>query len=89
MKSTATTYSAIGDNPTTRNSDNNKANLAFCFSGGGSRALTCAWGQMLGLKTLNLMNKARYISSVSGGTWATSIYNYLPVSIMIYPGSIY
>ncbi len=81
MKSTATTYSATGDNPTTRNSDNNKANLAFCFSGGGSRALTCAWGQMLGLKTLNLMDKARYISSVSGGTWATSIYNYLPKAI--------
>jgi len=68
-------------NPAIHNSDNTKANLGFCFSGGGSRALTCAWGQMLGLKTLNLLNKARYISSVSGGTWASSIYHFLPDNI--------
>lgn len=65
-------------NPTIANSDSSKANLGFCFSGGGSRALTCAWGQMLGMDTLNLMDKPRYISSVSGGTWASSIYTFLP-----------
>ncbi|MBQ4838509.1 hypothetical protein [Pseudoalteromonas luteoviolacea] len=65
-------------NPTLEHSDSNRANLGICFSGGGSRALTCAWGQMLGLDTLNLLKKARYISSVSGGTWASSIYSFLP-----------
>jgi hypothetical protein len=74
-------YPKTGDNPTISNSDSSKANLALCFSGGGSRALTCAWGQMLGLKTLNLIDQARYISSVSGGTWASSIYTYLPTHI--------
>ncbi len=65
-------------NPTIENSDSSKANIGFCFSGGGSRALTCAWGQLLGLKALDLISSARYISSVSGGTWASAVYNYLP-----------
>ncbi|AOT08277.1 hypothetical protein S4054249_10675 [Pseudoalteromonas luteoviolacea] len=33
---------------------------------------------MLGLHTLKLLEKARYISSVSGGTWASSIFSFLP-----------
>ncbi len=74
-------YPKNGHNPTIINSDNTKPNIGFCFSGGGSRALTCAWGQLLGLKNLNIIDKARYISSVSGGTWALSIYNYLPDNI--------
>ncbi|WP_028301969.1 hypothetical protein [Oceanospirillum beijerinckii] len=59
-------------------SDSSRGNLGLCFSGGGSRALTCAWGQLLGLDTLGLMEKPRYISSVSGGTWASCIYTFLP-----------
>ncbi|KID57011.1 hypothetical protein JF50_14185 [Pseudoalteromonas luteoviolacea] len=78
MKHNVRIYPSNTTNPTLNNSDSKKANLAFCFSGGGSRALTCAWGQMLGLNTLNLLEKARYISSVSGGTWASSIYSFLP-----------
>lgn len=81
MKYKANVYPNNGENTTITNSDSKKANLGICFSGGGSRALTCAWGQMLGLKTLNLMDKARYLSSVSGGTWASSIYSFLPDSI--------
>jgi hypothetical protein len=81
MVDKANIYPKTGDNPTLSNSDHPRANLALCFSGGGSRALTCAWGQMLGLSTLNLIEKARYISSVSGGTWASSIYTYLPKNI--------
>ncbi|MEK8017568.1 MAG: hypothetical protein VSS75_011920, partial [Candidatus Parabeggiatoa sp.] len=78
MVDKANVYPKSGNNPTISNSDSSKSNLGVCFSGGGSRALTCAWGQMLGLSTLNLIDKARYISSVSGGTWASSIYTYLP-----------
>ncbi len=69
------------ENPTLKYSDNSKENIALCFSGGGSRALTCAWGQILGLSQENLIDKIRYISSVSGGTWASSIYSYLPSNI--------
>lgn len=79
MQYEANIYSTSGQNPTIANSDSSRANLALCFSGGGSRALTCAWGQMLGIKTLNLDKSARYISSVSGGTWASSIYTFLPL----------
>lgn len=53
----------------------------ICFSGGGSRALTCALGQLRGLRTLGLLDRVLFISSVSGGTWASSIYTYLPASI--------
>ncbi|NOQ27125.1 MAG: hypothetical protein GQ564_17330 [Bacteroidales bacterium] len=81
MKYKANIYPNDGTNTVITNSDSNKANLGICFSGGGSRALTCAWGQILGLKTLSLMDKIRYISSVSGGTWASSIYSFLPDSI--------
>lgn len=81
MKYKANIYPNDGANTVITNSDSNKANLGICFSGGGSRALTCAWGQILGLKTLSLMDKVRYISSVSGGTWASSIYSFLPDSI--------
>jgi len=50
------------------------------FSGGGSRALSCALGQMRGLKHLNLLDQVKYISGVSGGAWASSLYTYLPES---------
>ena len=81
MADKANIYPRNENNPTISNSNSSKSNIGICFSGGGSRALTCAWGQMLGLKSLNLIDKARYISSVSGGTWASSIYNYLPDKI--------
>ncbi|MBI9090390.1 MAG: hypothetical protein JEZ12_14335 [Desulfobacterium sp.] len=75
------TYPKTGKNPTIANSDPARPNIGVCFSGGGSRAMTCAWGQLLGLKELNLINRARYISSVSGGTWASSVYSYLPEGV--------
>lgn len=49
---------------------------AVCFSGGGTRAMTCATGQMKGLEILKLWDEIGYISSVSGGTWASSIFTY-------------
>lgn len=52
--------------------------VGVCFSGGGSRALTAAMGQLRGLKYLGLLDDVFFISSVSGGTWATSIFTYLP-----------
>jgi len=52
-----------------------------CFSGGGSRALSAAMGQMRGLTHLGLMQKTQFISGVSGGAWASSVYSYVPESI--------
>jgi len=52
--------------------------VGVCFSGGGSRALSAAMGQLRGLKYLNLLEDVFFISSVSGGTWASATYTYLP-----------
>ena len=54
----------------------------LCLSGGGSRALSAGLGQLIGLKSMNndkqgsLLDSVDCISSVSGGTWLTSIYCY-------------
>ena len=46
----------------------------LCFSGGGSRALTVTMGVLRALESLKLIPHVDAISSVSGGTWASSIY---------------
>ncbi len=48
----------------------------ICFSGGGTRAMTCAIGQMKGLDSIGIWPHVGYISSVSGGSWASSIFTY-------------
>ena len=74
-------------NPTITYADTRRKNIAVCFSGGGSRALTCAWGQLIGLNTLKdengnpLFDEVRYISSVSGGSWAAVLYTFLPETV--------
>ena len=47
-----------------------------CFSGGGTRAMNCAIGQMKGLQELGLWEDIGYISAVSGGSWASTIFTY-------------
>ncbi|MCG8619855.1 MAG: hypothetical protein MI802_26845 [Desulfobacterales bacterium] len=71
-------YPNTGKHPTIEFSDKDRPNTGICFSGGGSRAMTCAWGQLTGLKGLGITDRARYISSVSGGTWASAVFSYLP-----------
>jgi hypothetical protein len=79
--------------------DNNEANLypngpnsggpqvGVCLSGGGSRALGCALGQLSALnaivdpKTGKPILQEVYLSSVSGGSWASVLYSFLPTSI--------
>ncbi len=55
--------------------------VAVCFSGGGSRALSAAMGQIRGLRHLGLMDKTTLISGVSGGAWASTVYSYVPNDI--------
>ena len=47
-----------------------------CFSGGGTRAMNCAIGQMKGFQQLGLWEDIGYISAVSGGSWASTIFTY-------------
>ena len=63
--------------------------LAVCFSGGGSRALSCALGQLSGLRSIknpqdptkSVLDSIPYVSSVSGGSWASVLYTFLPAAI--------
>lgn len=47
----------------------------IAFTGGGSRSYLASLGYLAGLKELDLTN-IRYISGVSGGSWATIVYSY-------------
>ena len=64
------------------NATTKKKKTGLCLSGGGSRALSAGLGQLIGLKSINhsnggtLLDSIDYISSVSGGTWLTSIYTF-------------
>ncbi len=55
--------------------------VGVCLSGGGSRALACAMGQLRALRHLGLLDRVAAISSVSGGTWANVLFTYLPDTI--------
>ncbi len=83
----ANLYPKSVPNPTVANADAHRKSIGVCFSGGGSRALTCAWGQLIGLSSVKqpngkpLLDDVRYISSVSGGSWASVLYTFRPGSI--------
>jgi len=54
--------------------------LGVCISGGGSRSLSLAVGQLRALSALGVLDQVSYVSGVSGGSWATVAYTYLPSS---------
>lgn len=53
-----------------------RPNIGVCFSGGGTRAMSAAMGQMRALNQYKLFPAIRYISCVSGGSWASTIFCY-------------
>jgi len=63
--------------------------LGVCVSGGGSRALSCALGQFSGLRSLSdpdnpaqtILDRVDYLSSVSGGSWASVLFTFLPKTV--------
>jgi hypothetical protein len=61
-----------------------KDDLGLCFSGGGTRAAVAAAGQLRGLQKLGVLERVRYISAVSGGSWAATPYTYIAESQMEY-----
>jgi len=53
-----------------------KSPIAAAFSGGGARAFACALGQMRALHDLQTLQRMKYLTGVSGGSWATAAYTY-------------
>ena len=53
-----------------------RPNVGLAISGGGARAYSATIGLYRGLRSLGLMESPRYISSISGGTWASSVYTF-------------
>ena len=49
---------------------------AVCFSGGGTRSMVAAVGQLRGLVALGLLDRVGYLSCVSGSAWAVVPYLY-------------
>lgn len=52
-----------------------RASNAVAFTGGGSRSYLASLGYLAALNELRLSN-IRYMSGVSGGSWATVVYSY-------------
>lgn len=55
-----------------------RPNVGIAFSGGGTRSASATLGQLRALHYLGLLDSARYISCVSGGSWACVPYTFLP-----------
>lgn len=73
-------YQSDGDSFTFPEAGKIAHSTGVCFSGGGTRAYACAAGQMKALDSLGLWPKVGYVSSVSGGTWASSVFTYYQAS---------
>jgi hypothetical protein len=59
--------------------------VGLCLSGGGTRALTAGMGQLRALATIqangvSLLSQIKAMSSVSGGSWLSVPYQYMPAS---------
>src|SRR5215469_9555895 len=75
--------------PVTTSTPPSQPTLGVCFSGGGSRALSCALGQLSALTQMagsvnlsqTIMDRVAYLSSVSGGSWAAVLYTFLPSGV--------
>ena len=55
-----------------------KADLGVAFSGGGTRSAAAVVGQLRGLKAIGILDSVKYISAVSGGTWGSAPFTFLP-----------
>ncbi|WP_025898779.1 hypothetical protein [Sneathiella glossodoripedis] len=55
----------------------NRPSFGVAFQGGGNRAAPAALGQLRALHHLEWIDKVRYISAISGGSWTSIPYTYL------------
>ena len=58
----------------------NKKDFGLAFSGGGTRSASATLGQLRGLRIEGLLKHVKYISAVSGGSWAVTPFTFLPDS---------
>ncbi|MCP4300045.1 MAG: hypothetical protein GY783_05640, partial [Gammaproteobacteria bacterium] len=58
-----------------------RASFGIAFTGGGTRSASATLGELRALNDLGWLDRARYISSNSGGSWVTVPYTYLPQAI--------
>lgn len=64
--------------PKLRNIKNNPKSFGIAFSGGGTRSASATLGQLRMLHKLGWIDNVLYISAVSGGSWTSVPYTYLP-----------
>jgi hypothetical protein len=55
---------------------NNKKNIGIALPSGGHRACVYSFGVLRGLQHLGILQETKYITSVSGSAWLTSVYSY-------------
>jgi predicted acylesterase/phospholipase RssA len=54
------------------------ADLAVAFSGGGTRSASASIGQLRGLLQNGWIDRVKYVTGVSGGSWAAVPFTYYP-----------
>jgi len=54
-----------------------KSDFGICFSGGGNRSAVATLGQLRALRASGILQKARYVSAVSGGAWGSAPWVFL------------
>lgn len=54
-----------------------KDDFGIVFSGGGTRSAAATIGQLRGLRETGLLDRARYLSAVSGGSWAALPFTFI------------
>jgi hypothetical protein len=58
-----------------------KESLGITFSGGGTRSASLSMGQLRALNQIGVLQRAKYMSGVSGGSWATVPFTFLDTAI--------
>lgn len=54
-----------------------KESLGICFSGGGTRSASLTLGQLRALDKIGVLERAKYMCGVSGGSWGSLPFIYL------------
>ena len=55
--------------------------LGVAFSGGGTRSAAATVGELRGLKANGWLSRVRYVTAVSGGSWAAVPFTYSPTDL--------
>jgi hypothetical protein len=59
---------------------NNKKDIGIALPSGGHRACVYSFGVLRGLQHLGILQETKYITSVSGSAWLTSVYSYQDIT---------